>query len=116
MTSNDEKVYIAAPYTKPDQALNVRRAMEIADRVVKAGGVPFIPHLSHFWHLVNPRELGWWYQYTLAWVRSCEHLVYADGESVGVGPEIAEAKRLNIPIWHESQITGDFRFENERHL
>lgn len=49
------KVYIAGPYTEGDVAINVRNAFEAANKLADLGFAPFIPHSSHFWHLVFAR-------------------------------------------------------------
>ena len=42
------RVYIAGAYSKGDVALNVREAIEMADKLVKLGHIPYIPHLPGF--------------------------------------------------------------------
>ena len=39
------KVYIAAPYTKPDPCENINRVIAAANELVNLGFIPFIPHL-----------------------------------------------------------------------
>lgn len=94
------KVYIAGPYTKGDVAMNVRAAIEAGDRVLKAGHVPFIPHLTHFWHMICPGPYGQWIKLDLEWLPCCGALLRLPGESSGADGEVAEAKRLGIPVFY----------------
>ena len=48
------KVYIAGPYTKGDVAVNVRNAISAAQTVFEAGHDPYVPHMTHFWHMIFP--------------------------------------------------------------
>ena len=54
------RVYISGQYTQGDPAENTRLAIEAGNRVLDAGMVPFVPHLSHFWHMVTPRSYEDW--------------------------------------------------------
>ena len=92
-------IYVAGPYTKGDVVLNVRNAILAADKLAQVGYVPFVPHLSHFWHLLCPRPIEFWYQYDLAWLELCDCLLRLPGESVGADLEVRRAKDLGIPIY-----------------
>jgi len=94
------RVYIAGPYTKGDVALNVRAAVEAGDVVLKAGHFPYVPHLTHFWHLVIPGPYTQWATMDLEWVRVCDALVRLPGESSGADAEVVFAERLGIPIFY----------------
>lgn len=93
------RIYIAAPYTKGDVAKNVRRAIEAAEAVVRKGHTPYIPHLSHFWHLVAPHPVDFWYAYDLEWLAVCDAVLRLDGESVGADREIEVAEYLGLPVY-----------------
>jgi len=43
---------IAGPYTRGDVAVNVRNAYEVANRLADLGFAPFVPHATHFWHML----------------------------------------------------------------
>ena len=94
-----KRIYIAGPYTKGDVAINVRVAILAGNKLAQVGYVPFIPHLSHFWHLLYPRLTEFWYQYDFAWLELCDCLVRLPGESVGADLEVRRAKDLGIPIY-----------------
>jgi hypothetical protein len=94
-----KKVYIAGPYTKGDVALNVRVAIEAADRVLKAGFIPFLPHVTHFWHLVCPGPYEQWIDYDLEWLPACDALIRLPGESKGADGEVKRAIELGIDVF-----------------
>lgn len=94
------KIYIAGPYSKGDVARNVRLAISEADYVARLGHVPFIPHLTHFWHFLFPHEYEFWLEQDIEWLRVCDALLRLDGESPGADKEVAEAKRLGLEIYY----------------
>ena len=92
------KVYIAGPYTKGDVAQNVRNAVRLADYITQRGGfVVFIPHLTHFWHMLFPRPYEFWLAQDMEWLKVCDVVIRIEGDSSGADKEIAEAERLGIP-------------------
>jgi hypothetical protein len=93
------RVYIAGPYTKGDVAQHVRNAVEAADKLLKAGHLPYVPHLTHFWHLLFPGPYEQWMALDLGWLSTCQALVRLPGESKGADIEVAEARRLGIPVF-----------------
>ena len=93
------KVYIAGPYTKGDVALNVRNAIEAGDTVLKAGHIPFIPHLTHFWHLIYPGPYEQWIKFDLEWLPFCQAFIRLPGDSTGADNEEQVAHGLSIPIF-----------------
>lgn len=82
------KVYVAGPYTQGDVAVNVRRAIDYGDALMEHGYIPYIPHLSHFWHMLTPREYYDWVQYDNIWVLECDVLVRLKGTSHGADKEV----------------------------
>lgn len=94
------KVYIAGPYTEGDVALNVRKAIVAGDAVYKAGHHPFIPHLTHFWHMVCPGPYEQWLAIDLEWLPTCQALVRLPGDSSGADKEEAVAEKLGIPVYY----------------
>ncbi len=92
-------VYVASPYTKGDTAINVRRNLEAADHLAKAGYVPFAPLLTHFWHLLFPHPYEFWCALDDAWVEKCCCLVRLTGESSGADKEMALAESKGIPVY-----------------
>ena len=94
-----KKIYVAGPYTNGDVAVNVRNAIMAADTIFSAGFIPFVPHLTHFWHLLAPRDYEDWLRLDLVWLESCDGLVRLEGESAGADREVQRAAELGMPIW-----------------
>lgn len=93
------RVYVAGPYTKGDVAVNVREAILAGGRIYDAGMVPFVPHLTHFWHTVAPRPYEDWLRLDMEWLRVCDALLRLPGDSSGADKEVAEAVRLGLPCF-----------------
>lgn len=93
------RVYVAGPYTKGDVAVNVRNAIEAASGLLDFGFAPYLPHLTHFWHLYSPRQYEDWMRLDLAFLPLCDAVLRLPGESAGADRETAEAERLGIPIF-----------------
>jgi len=94
------RIYIAGPYTKGDAAINVRNAVWAGNYVAHLGHVPFIPHLTHFWHMMIPHEdINFWYQQDLEWLKQCQALLRIEGESAGADNEVLVARELGMPVY-----------------
>lgn len=95
----DVRVYVAGPYSVPDKVANTRVAIIAGNTLLDMGFVPFIPHLSHFWDFLCPQKYSVWLEYDLHWLRQCDAVLRLPGESKGADAEVAEAVRLNIPVF-----------------
>lgn len=93
-------VYVAGPYTAPDPAVNVRRAIDAAERLIAVGHTPYVPHLCHVWHLISPHEYRYWISYNLKVLEKCDALLRIPGDSPGAEEEVVHAKLLGIPVYH----------------
>lgn len=82
------KVYVAAPYRKGDVVINVRKAIDAGETLVHHGFIPFVPHLTHFWHLVHSHDPEYWYSYDNYWLDCCDCLLRLPGESKGADDEM----------------------------
>jgi hypothetical protein len=87
-------VYVAGPYSKGDQLLNIRQAILAANEVLEKGYYVFIPHLTHFWHMITPKEYDKWLEIDTAILERCDIIYRIPGESVGADLEVALAKNL----------------------
>lgn len=94
-----KKVYIAGPYTKGDVAVNVRTALEVANRLADAGFVPYVPHMTHFWHLVLPRPYKFWCDYDNEFLSCCDILLRIPGDSDGADREVKLAYKLGLRVY-----------------
>lgn len=97
-------VYVAGPFRGPtpwDVAQNVMRAKALGLEVARAGFMPLIPHANT--DLFDGQLTDqFWIDGTLALMRRCDAVVLVEGweRSNGTLGEIAEAKRLGIPVCH----------------
>lgn len=94
------KVYVAGPYTKGDPLDNTLTAIDAADKLLRLGYVPFIPHLSHFWDERHPHEYQTWIDWCLEWVKCCDAILRLPGESKGADIETELAFGIDIPVFH----------------
>ncbi len=94
------KVYIAGPYSKGDVALNVRTAVLAAEELCRRGHTPYVPHLTHLWHLISPHDIGFWYAYDMVWLKECDALLRLPGESIGADTEISMALSLGLKVYN----------------
>ena|SRR5450759_4342389 len=95
------RVYIAGPYTQGDVAVNVRNAFAAANRLADEGFAPFVPHGTHFWHLIFPRPHDFWLELDKAFLPFCEAVLRLPGPSNGADQELALAKSLGIPVFED---------------
>lgn len=94
------RVYIAGAYSQGDVMLNIRTAIMAADVVWRAGGVPFVPHLTGFWHVISPHPYEDWLALDQEWLRSCDVVLRLPGTSGGTDAEVALAIELGMPVYH----------------
>lgn len=95
------RVYIASAYTNGDVAINVRNVILVADKLVKRGHIPYIPHLTHFWHLLSPKEIEFWYNYDNSFIDHwAECILRLENSSVGADAEVVRARTIGLPIYY----------------
>ena len=94
------KIYVAGPYSKGDAAVNVRNAILAGEALALKGHTPFISHLAHFWHLIAPHDIEFWYAYDMTWLKECDALIRLPGESLGADKEEAFALLHHYYIYH----------------
>lgn len=92
-------VYLAAPYSIGDKEANVKRAIDVANRLLDMGIYVYCPLLSHYLDQAQGREPDFWYRFDMIFLGRCDALVWLDGESKGVEAEIKYAEILGMPVW-----------------
>ena len=97
----DLLVYIAGPYSHPDPVENTHNAVKVADKLLEAGLVPYIPHLSLLWHAISPKPYETWLAYDIAWLKVCNALLRLPGESSGADKEVVIATDNGIPVFED---------------
>ena len=95
------RVYVAGPYTKGDVAVNVRNAYEAANRLADLGFAPFVPHATHFWHMLFPRPYEFWLELDNQFLPCCAAVLRLPGASNGADKEVQLAEALGIPVFTE---------------
>jgi len=93
------RIYVAGPYTQGDVAVNVRNAYEAANRLADLGFAPFVPHATHFWHMLFPRPYEFWLELDNEFLPSCEAVLRLSGPSSGADKEVQLAQTLGIPVF-----------------
>lgn len=100
------KCYIASPYTNGDKQDNVNLQMDVAHELVDRGYAPFVPTLSHYMQLRNPRTEGDWLKLDFVFLACCDVLIrikpLKDGKevtSLGADQEESYANELGIPVF-----------------
>lgn len=102
-------VYIASPYTKGDQAINVRFQMQMWNLLLDIGVIPIAPLWSHFQHLHHPRPYGDWTSYDDEIISRCDACLrldavdekagYRQAESSGADAEVRLFEMLRKPVF-----------------
>jgi hypothetical protein len=110
------RVYIAGPISIGDRTLNLRAAILAGDAVLRAGHLPFIPHLNEAWHLVCPHPAEDWYEWDNYWLAVCDILVRLPGESPGSDNEEDLARSLSIPVFSLEDFLHHFGREERSYV
>lgn len=101
-------VYLASPYSHPDPFMREKRYLDTMKELtgfLKQGVHVYSP-IVHCHELAKiadlPRDAGFWERYNFTMLAAAEYLwvlmLPGHSESKGIAGEIAEAKRLGIPV------------------
>jgi hypothetical protein len=89
-------IYVAGPYTLGDVAMNVRDAIGYGTAIRKLGHFPYVPHLTHFWHFLDPQPYDFWIALDNGWLHRCDAIIRIPGPSAGADAELARARKLGL--------------------
>ncbi len=103
-----KRIYVAGPYTQGDVAVNVRNAYEAATWLADREFAPFVPHHTHFWHMLFPRPYESWLRLDLEFLSCCDAMLRLPGDSVGADAEVSAAKSLGIPVFDDVMTLYDY--------
>jgi hypothetical protein len=92
------RVFVAGPYDGGDVCENVRLAIHAGDVLMSRGYAVFIPHLSHFQHMLCPRPRADWINHDLEWLSVCDVVLRLPGESPGADNEVVAARQQGIRV------------------
>ena len=107
------RVYVAGPYTNGDVAVNVRKAYEAANRLADLGFAPFVPHATHFWHMLFPHPYTFWLELDNEFLPCCAAVLRLPGPSKGADAEVQLAESLGLPVFYDIDKLAEF-FEKAR--
>jgi hypothetical protein len=96
----NKKVYVAGPYSRGDTINNIQAALTVAEHLWFMGYVPFVPHLTGFWHFLYPHRYEEWMEYDAQWLMTCDAVIRLPGDSEGADREVDMAKSANIPVFY----------------
>ncbi len=78
---------------------HVRAAIYAGDKIMEAGGAPFLPQLSVLHHLVAPNHYEQWMKVDFMWVARCDATLRLPGASSGADREVDYTAQLGKPIY-----------------
>jgi hypothetical protein len=95
-------VYIASPYTKGDNFVNVQRQITTAIELLQHDGIiPFSPLLnSVFVNMQHEFAYDKWLEADFVYLSRCDVLLRLSGESSGADKEVAKARELGKPVFY----------------
>lgn len=111
-------IYVAGPYTAEDAygvELNTQVAEIRARAVIKAGGMPVVPHAMTR-NINQEADNDFWLAGTMALMERCDAVMLCHGwqESKGTLAEIARAKELGLIVFDSNEVLADWIGRHER--
>ena len=109
----NKHIYVAGPMSWGNHIDNIINGVDAADALLEAGEIPFLPHISHFWALINRQRWAHkqWLDYDKYWVISAKALIRLPGKSPGADQEVRWARRHSIPVYSSVEAYLDVRDE-----
>jgi len=93
------RLFVAGPYSHGDIVANVRHAERVGAELIALGFAPFIPHLYHYLHVVNPLDYERIMAVDQAWLEQADGLLRLPGYSPGADREVDYAQEHGIPVF-----------------
>jgi len=118
-----KRIYLAGPYSTGDILKildNIRNGQRMGTRALLAGLAPFVPwHDYQFQLQLQEKEkltVEHYRQYSLEWLKVSEAVLVLPGwqDSKGTMIELAEARRLGIPIFYSLKALLFWAEQDER--
>ena len=101
------KVYVSATLSDGDtlsflaRLKNTIKAIRIADKLLRMGYIPFVPHLTFFWGIFCKHKYQEWLNYDFEWLDDCDCMLRAKGKSQGADKETVGMKAIiGKPVYH----------------
>jgi hypothetical protein len=103
-------VFVSGPYSGDTKA-NIKKAMDVADKIINLGGLPLVPHLWYYMDKQHGRDYETWFNLALDLLDRADCLYRMPGESPGADKEVQKAQELSIPIFYSLEDLEDaFKF------
>ena len=102
------KVYVAGPYSQGDVAENVKAAIDAGNALMDRGHNPYVPHLTHFMHLLHPRPYKDWLDLDLDYLTMCDAVLRLPGPSDGADREVALAEGMDLLVFYSLDALDTF--------
>ncbi len=113
------RIYIMAPYSKPEgsQEQNVRRSILAAEEISGMGGVPYIPNLTHYWQAQQAHSWKFWIAQDLHWLLVCQAAVRLNFGVSSAGADVEQfvAETHQIPVFQWTWIDNEIRQPERPH-
>jgi len=93
-------IYISGPITVGGPVKNTRKAIDVAEEVLKLGMIPYVPHLNLLWEICYPKKDETYLRMDLLWVEKCDIVYRIKGYSKGADIEVAHAIEVGVPVVH----------------
>jgi Domain of unknown function (DUF4406) len=93
-------IFIAGPYTSGNLDTNVQKAINAAEQLAQNDFVPYVPHLSRYWHDEYNHPKEFWMKVHQEYIFRCDAMLMLPGNSVGTIEEKKYAEKLNKPVFH----------------
>jgi len=94
------KIYVAGPYTNGDVAINVHNAIKAANELADRGFAPFVPHFTHFWHMIFERPYEFWLDLDNQFLPCCDAILRLPGYSSGADKEVEFAESIGKKVFN----------------
>lgn len=102
------RVYVAGAYGAEhvlDVFANMKRGIDLSIEVLQAGMDPFVPWLDYQFFLMSDEKISMSRikDYSMAWLDVCSAVLVVphSEDSRGTQAEIARARELGIPVFHD---------------
>lgn len=93
------RIYVAGPYHEGDPAVNVKKAIDAGENLMRMGFAPFVPHLAHFWQMIHPHTREEWTAQDESWLRCCYALYRMPGASAQADLAVEAARKAGNAVY-----------------
>lgn len=105
-----KKVYIIAPLTNGETEdnitifKNIDNALDTAETLLKMGLIPYVPHLTYFWHAKYQHDHNFWLTFDCHWMNVCDIGFRLAGESKEGDIEEKYFWQRGVPVFYSLEV------------